>query len=128
MNEMRYETDRDIPVIAHADVVAIGGGPGGMGAAVMAARAGTKVLLIERYGALGGMASFGEVNPFMSNRLNGESLDRPIYVDWCHKIWNYLPPAERYMETFDEKAFEPETRRVHKDLSMLAMEYLCLYL
>ena len=35
-----------IPVIAKADVVVVGGGPGGLGAAVMAARHGADVLLI----------------------------------------------------------------------------------
>ena len=36
------------------DVVVVGGGPGGFAAAVTAARAGAKVLLVERNGYLGG--------------------------------------------------------------------------
>jgi len=42
--------------------VVVGGGPGGIGAAVSAARLGLKVVLIERYGHLGGMATGGLVN------------------------------------------------------------------
>src|SRR5512136_1936928 len=48
-------------VIDEADVVVVGAGPGGHSAAIAAARNGAKVILIERYGHLGGMASGGIV-------------------------------------------------------------------
>ena len=49
------------------DVVVSGGGLSGVAAAVAAKRCGAKdVLLIERYGFLGGMATSGLVNPFMT--------------------------------------------------------------
>jgi hypothetical protein len=51
-----------INVWREADVVVVGGGPGGVGAAVSAARSGAKTVLIERYGHLGGMATGGLVN------------------------------------------------------------------
>ena len=41
------------------DVIIIGGGPGGLPAAIAAARAGQKVLLVERSAALGGLANSG---------------------------------------------------------------------
>ena len=47
------------------DVIVAGGGPGGSAAAIAAARMGARVLLVERYGFLGGMATAGLVNPFM---------------------------------------------------------------
>jgi hypothetical protein len=56
------EPAREIKVVRQADVVVVGGGPGGVGAAVCAARAGADTVLIERYGHLGGMASGGLVN------------------------------------------------------------------
>jgi hypothetical protein len=49
----------------HVDVLVCGGGPAGMAAAVLAARQGAKVLLVERYGRLGGMAVQGLVGPLM---------------------------------------------------------------
>jgi ribulose 1,5-bisphosphate synthetase/thiazole synthase len=55
------ERTRDTKVIYEADVVVVGGGPGGIGAAVSAARNGARTVLIERYGYLGGMGTGGLV-------------------------------------------------------------------
>ena len=55
--ERIHEPARELDVIVDADVVVIGGGPGGIPAAVAAARAGKKTVLIERYGVLGGLAT-----------------------------------------------------------------------
>ena len=48
------------------DVIVVGGGLAGTMAAIGAAREGVKVLLIEKYGFLGGMATSALVNPFMN--------------------------------------------------------------
>ncbi len=56
------EPARETTVCREADVVVVGGGPGGVGAAIAAARAGASTVLIERYGHLGGMATGGLVN------------------------------------------------------------------
>lgn len=55
------EDARSIPVIDSADVLVLGGGPAGCAAAIAAARLGRDVLLVERYGYLGGMATGGLV-------------------------------------------------------------------
>lgn len=52
---------RELPIFHTADVVVVGGGPAGFGAAVAASRAGAKVALIERYGSLGGLFTNGMV-------------------------------------------------------------------
>jgi len=53
------EPARPIPVRADVDVVVAGGGLGGVSAAVAAARAGAKTLLVERNGFPGGVATAG---------------------------------------------------------------------
>ena len=55
------EPAREVRVCYEADVVVVGGGPGGHSAAVAAARNGAKTVLLERYGHLGGMATGGIV-------------------------------------------------------------------
>jgi hypothetical protein len=51
---------------AQTDVLVVGGGPAGLGAAVGAAKAGARVVLAERYGFLGGNATAALVMPLMS--------------------------------------------------------------
>src|SRR5688572_27664127 len=53
-------------VAADTDVLVVGGGPAGLGAAVAAADAGARVVLAERYGFLGGNATAALVMPLMS--------------------------------------------------------------
>lgn len=48
------------------DVVVAGGGPAGLCAAIAAARNGAKVLLVERYGFIGGNATAALVAPWMT--------------------------------------------------------------
>jgi hypothetical protein len=55
------EPARQIDVVDESDVVVVGGGPAGVGAAIAAARSGARTVLVERYGHLGGMATGGLV-------------------------------------------------------------------
>src|SRR5258707_8901206 len=55
------EAARDTPVFAETDVLVVGGGPAGTAAAVAAARVGADVMLVERYGHLGGLSTGGLV-------------------------------------------------------------------
>ena len=57
---------RRAQLAAETDVLVIGGGPAGLGAALGAANAGADVILTERYGFLGGNATAALVMPLMS--------------------------------------------------------------
>lgn len=65
------EAPRETPVVADVEVLVVGGGPAGVGAALAAAREGAKTLLIERHGMLGGMWTAGLVNPFFEFHKKG---------------------------------------------------------
>ncbi len=70
---------RDIPIIHQVDVLVIGGGPAGIGAAVAAARGGARTALVEKNGVLGGAATSGLVGPFMTSFSNtGDDTSRQI--------------------------------------------------
>ncbi|TFH42255.1 MAG: FAD-dependent oxidoreductase, partial [Lysobacterales bacterium] len=54
-----HEVARRTPVRHETDVLVVGGGSAGVAAAVAAARNGADVMLVERYGYLGGLATGG---------------------------------------------------------------------
>ena len=64
------EPERDLPVRGEYDVVVLGGGPAGIAAATAAAMHGRKVLLVERYGFLGGMGTAAGVTNFCGLHAN----------------------------------------------------------
>lgn len=86
------EFPRQTPVAASVDVLVVGGGPAGVGAALAAAKEGAKTLLIERYGMLGGMWTAGLVNPLFDFHRKGwivaELIDRlqaaNAWMKWRH--------------------------------------------
>ena len=64
------EPARQVPLYGEYEIVVLGGGPAGIAAAVAAARAGRRTLLIERYGFLGGMGTAAGVTNFCGLHAN----------------------------------------------------------
>jgi hypothetical protein len=58
------DPSRELPVIREVDVLVVGGGPAGIGAALSAARLGAKTLIVEQFNCLGGVAASGGHNHF----------------------------------------------------------------
>ncbi|MCL2639807.1 MAG: FAD-dependent oxidoreductase [Phycisphaerales bacterium] len=99
------------------DVIILGGGPGGFGAAVRAGRAGEKTLLIEREGCLGGGGTTMLVNPFMPHTTDcwqktGEFkvVNAGVYAELLQAL-----TARRATNPNDPRRFDDESLRVVLD-------------
>lgn len=70
---MNYITEpaRQTPVVAETEVLVVGGGPAGFGAALHAARMGRKTMLIEQSGAIGGVATTGIMSHWTGRQDGG---------------------------------------------------------
>jgi len=81
------EPNKTVRVARECDVVVVGGGPGGIGAAVAAARNGANTVLIERYGYLGGMGTGGLVTiiPCLSD-FDGTMQIGGINQEWIERL------------------------------------------
>ena len=88
-------------------VLVAGGGPSGLAAAVASARNGASTLLVERYGFLGGMATAGLVNPFMSWQVEGKPIIEGIFQEIINRLkamggWD----GDRAPSAFDPECFK----------------------
>jgi 2-polyprenyl-6-methoxyphenol hydroxylase-like FAD-dependent oxidoreductase len=81
------EPSRETKVCREADVIVVGGGPGGHAAAVSAARNGADTVLMERYGHLGGMGTGGLVTiiPNLSD-MNGLQQIAGQCQEWIDRL------------------------------------------
>lgn len=105
------EPARSVPVIEEAEVVVLGGGPAGVAAAVSAARAGADVVLVERYGHLGGLATGGLVILLDCYSDGGEI----VIKGFAREVWEALeaegcvrrsPSEEKTSILFDPEALK----------------------
>ncbi len=97
MKTLHYSND--IELYGEYDVAVLGGGPSGVCAAVSAARKGLRVLLAESSASLGGMATIGQVGPFMTSydrdgneRIVGGLFDE--IIDRLKKYSAVISPEE----------------------------------
>lgn len=61
VEQNRIKFEEEVPIKREVDVVVVGGGSAGVGAAISAARNGMKTLLVEQQGCLGGLVTLGLV-------------------------------------------------------------------
>ncbi|MFB3825780.1 MAG: FAD-dependent oxidoreductase [Bryobacteraceae bacterium] len=65
-----------VPKLAETDVLVVGGGPAGFGAAAAAARTGVRTMLIEAHGFFGGVASWCVGMPINQVRPEGKARSK----------------------------------------------------
>ncbi|GAA0373463.1 FAD-dependent oxidoreductase [Microbispora corallina] len=99
LSDLKVSSDElRAPVVRTSDVVVVGGGPAGVSAAVAAARAGASVTLLERYAALGGLASGGMVL-VLDDMVNGREISVTglvsEYVERLAKLGLAVYPPEQ---------------------------------
>jgi hypothetical protein len=69
------ESSKTTPVIAETDVLVVGGGPGGLAAALASVRAGADTMLVERYGCFGGVITQAMIGTIAWYRSNDKVVD-----------------------------------------------------
>lgn len=106
MKEIKIDS-QPIEVIAEADVIVVGSGPGGLAAAVTAARTGVSVLLVERYGCFGGVISQVGVETIAWYRHEGTTDVEGIGIEFEQRA-KVLGGTRKEVQSQSE-ALDPET-------------------
>jgi hypothetical protein len=70
----------EVPIVRKVDVLVVGGGPAGIGAAIGAAQSGMRTLLAEHYGFLGGAHASGEIGTFCGLYHTSAAEDLPLFI------------------------------------------------
>ena len=95
MSKSYQEPGRNIPVQAECDILVVGGGSAGHSAAVAAARAGAKnIILLERYGYMGGDVTGGYVIMVPNLSWYNKSFVRGLQEEWFTRM-EKIPGAVR---------------------------------
>lgn len=104
--------NNSVPVRNKTDVLVVGGGPAGFGAAIAAARAGARVTLIEQGAMLGGMWTLGMLSPYFDN-WNKQDLNLELKQKLQERgawggLWNNSFDHVAMAMLLDEYAIEHE--------------------
>ncbi|MGD9162238.1 MAG: FAD-dependent oxidoreductase [Desulfobacteraceae bacterium] len=124
------EPNKTVDVVRECDVVVVGGGPGGIGSAIAAARNGADTVLIERYGHLGGMSTGGLVTiiPCLSDfdgNLQIAGINQEFLEELGERNAEFHPPEDiwgsddpKLVTYWNERSFfwVRERRIVHSSL------------
>ncbi|WP_413112345.1 FAD-dependent oxidoreductase [Thaumasiovibrio sp. DFM-14] len=108
------QPEMKIPVHKECDILICGGGPAGFGAAMGAAKAGKKVVLIERNNILGGMATAGLMSHWTGN------TEGPV----LNELLARAQSAEKDYNYFGDKILKAKFIIDHEKLSLIMIKML----
>lgn len=115
------EKAKDLPVARECDVVVLGGGPAGIGAAIAAARNGAKTVLVERYGFMGGMATAGLLPVITGTNSKTERIVKGVCQDLIDRmvaIGGAIDRQERPYPDSSQVTYEPNPFKYVADQMM----------
>lgn len=111
------EFHQSVPVVDEVEVLVVGGGPAGVGAALSAARNGASVILVDRHGFLGGNMTAALINPlFTFHDVTGRQVIRGIAEEIVQQVVQAGGAFGHVTDlTFDNASmtpFDPEVMKV----------------
>lgn len=99
------EAQREVPILYDdIDVIVVGGGAGGIGAALSAARNGAKTLIVDRFGFFGGSqtAAFDDSFAWVDDRIQG-GIVQEILDDIVAKGMNHINSVGQVRDNWANK-------------------------
>ena len=125
---------KEVKIIAKTDVLVCGGGCAGCGAALGAAKAGADVILLERNGFLGGIASSSMISNVYNHFVtrDGRLVMKGVGLEWMEKMvkkeaatpeWKFpdgrlVHDPEQMKTTFDEMMAEAGVRVLFRTMAL----------
>ena len=103
------EGPRSTPVLCETEVLVVGGGPGGLAAAVASARAGAQTMLLDRYGCLGGVITQVGVDAIAWYRHEGTVDVEGIGIEFEQRacaMGGTQPESQSLSEALDPELFK----------------------
>ena len=103
------EGPRSTPVLCETEVLVVGGGPGGLAAALAAARAGAQTMLLDRFGCFGGVITQVGVDSIAWYRHEGTVDLEGIGIEFerrARAMGGTQPESQSLSEALDPELFK----------------------
>jgi hypothetical protein len=111
------EAPKTTPVLCETDVLVVGSGPGGLAAAIAAARAGARTTLVDRYGCFGGVITQVGVETIAWYRHEGTVDSEGLGIEFEQRARD--AGASQPESQSDSEALDPELFKVVADQLVL---------